>query len=141
MGDDGIGIKVAEEISTQIMQEGIELIFGETDSDYALSKIDDGDLVFIIDSTYLDVNPGTVTFRPISDMMEHNSQLYSQHQPNLIQLLNTYGKKVEGFVIGIEVEKIDFNLEISDTLKNRLSQICKEVYDFVCKAKSKYCSH
>lgn len=132
MCDDSIGIKVAEELSSKMMKEGIELIIGETDGDYSLSLIENGDLLFIIDSTYMDISPGTVTVTRINDLIVKN-QIFSQHQPNLINLINTYRKKVDGYVIGIEVDKIDFNLKLSDTLKNKLPQICEEVDKFICK--------
>lgn len=131
MGDDSIGIKVVEELSSQLDQANIEVIFGETDIDYALGKIEDGDFLFIIDSTYFDINPGIVTFIHIDEAIGQHHQFYSQHQPSLINLLKTYGKSVKGFIIGIEVEDIDFSLELSDTLKARLPHICEEVYRFV----------
>ncbi len=131
MGDDGIGIKVAEALSQRLIQEHIELILGETDHDYALSKIENGDLLFIIDSSFFEINPGTITYTPISEVIDWHREAYSQHQPSLIYLLKTYGKEVEGYLIGIEVENIDFSLELSDTLKTRFLFICEEVYQFI----------
>ncbi len=131
MGDDGIGLKVAEVLSPLLAQEHIELIFGETDNDYALSKIENGDMLFIIDSTFFHIDPGTITFTPIGDVIDQHHQIYSQHQPSLIYMLKTYGKLVEGYMIGIEVEKIEFCLELSDTLKTRFLPICDEVYLFI----------
>ena len=69
MGDDSIGIKVLEELTTKLEKEKLEVIFGETDIEYALSKIEDSDLLFIIDSTYFNIVPGTVTFTPIEKEM------------------------------------------------------------------------
>lgn len=131
MGDDGIGLKVAEVLSPLLLQEHIELIFGETDNDYALSKIQNGDMLFIIDSTFFDINPGTITFTPIGEVIDQHHEVYSQHQPSLIYMLKTYGKSVEGYLIGIEVEKIEFGLELSDTLRTRLLPICEEVHLFI----------
>lgn len=130
MGDDAIGIKVLEELSTKLIKEEIEIIFGETDFEYALSKIDDGDLIFIIDSTYFELMPGTVTFTSINDLSLRNN-ITSQHQPSLIHLIKLYGKNIKGFVIGIEADKIEFSTELSEILKLKLSQICHEVYDFI----------
>jgi hydrogenase maturation protease len=47
MGDDSIGIRVTQEILPSLKKDKIEVIFGETDVDYALSKIEDGDFLFI----------------------------------------------------------------------------------------------
>lgn len=130
MGDDAIGIKVVEEISTNLKKEGIVLIFGETDSEYALSNIEDGDLLFVVDSTYFQLKPGTVTFASINDLLLANN-FTSQHQQSLIHLVKLYGKNIKGFVIGIEVEKIDFSTVLSDALKLKFSHICEEVYEFI----------
>lgn len=130
MGDDAIGIKVAEELSTKCINENIEFIFGETDNEYAFSKIEHGDLLFIIDSTYFELIPGTVTFTSINDLSLGNN-LTSQHQPSLIHLIKLYRKNIKGFVIGIEVEKIEFSTELSESLKLKINQICEEIFEFI----------
>lgn len=131
MGDDGIGIKVAQEISKHFVEEHIEFIYGETDVDYALSKIENADFLFLIDSTYFDINPGTITYTPLSQLIGQHIEVISQHQPSLIHLLKTYGKAVDGYLIGIEIAKIDFSLELSDILKNKFLSICEDVYLFI----------
>lgn len=131
MGDDGIGIKVLEELSQELEKCKIEVIIGETDFDYGLSKIAEGDILFIIDSTYFNIDPGTVTFTPIEKAINSQWQIYSQHQPSLINLLNTYKKSVKGYIIGIEVEKIHFCLDLSETLKEKFLDICEEIHKFI----------
>ena len=131
MGDDSIGIKVLEELSLQFKEENIECIFGETDINYALSKIDNGDFLLILDSTYFGKIPGTVTFTPIEESIIQYQHIYSQHQPSLINLLKTYKKSVKGFVIGIEVQEIYFGLELSDMLMKKFLYICEEVSNFI----------
>jgi len=132
MGDDSIGIKVLEKLEPQFTKENIEVVYGETDIDYALSKIDDGDILFIFDSTYFSKVPGTLTFTPMEDAIMQK-QVYSQHQPSLISLLKTYKKSISGFIIGIEIKEIGFSLELSDTLERKLSKICDEVSKFIYK--------
>lgn len=133
MGDDGIGIRVVEELAPWLQDIDIGVILGETDIDYALSKIEDGDFLFIVDATYFNVKPGTVTFTPINKFINLHHQAYSQHQPSLVHLLKTYGKTVEGFIIGIEVDEIDFGLELSSILETRFPHICEKVYQFIIK--------
>jgi hydrogenase maturation protease len=131
MGDDSIGIRVLEEILPKLKGENIEVIFGETDIDYALSKINDGDFLLIIDSTYFNMEPGTVTFSDINKFVENNKQIYSQHQGSLIDLLSIYRSNVSGYVIGIEVREISFSLELSSSLEVKFYIICKEIYKFI----------
>lgn len=134
MGDDSIGIKVLEELSLELEKEKIEVIFGETDIDYSLSKIEEGDMLFIIDSTYFDIVPGTVTFTHIEKAIKRQRQIYSQHQPSLISLLETYKKSVKGYILGIEVEKIHFCLDLSETLDEKFISICEEIREFIYQA-------
>jgi len=131
MGDDGIGIKVAEELLSRLHNDNIEMVFGETDSYYALRCIENGDLVFILDSTYFNMDPGTVTYIPINDSPMKIQGLYSPHQDSLISLLRLYKKSIEGFIIGIEAGEIGFGLQLSNQLKIKLPHICEEVYGFI----------
>ena len=132
MGDDSVGIKVLEIISSQLEFNKMEVIYGETDIDYSLSQIENGDFIFILDSTYSNIEPGKVTFTPISKIKKVvKQQVYSQHQPNLLNEIMIYKKLIRGFVIGIEINEIDFSLELSDILNNKLSYICEEVCSFI----------
>ncbi|QUH26398.1 hydrogenase maturation protease [Serpentinicella alkaliphila] len=133
MGDDGIGIRVVEQLLKQLRDICIEVILGETDIDYAISKIDNGDFLFIIDAAYFNEEPGTVTFISIDKYIKQHTQAYSQHQSSLVHLIKVYKKSVKGFIIGIEVHEIDFSLELSNTLQTRLPHICEEVYQFIYK--------
>lgn len=130
MGDDAIGIKVLEEISCELVQEDIEIIYGETDNEYALKRIQDGDLVYVIDSTYFGLEPGTVTFTPLDNVII-NGLPTTQHQPNLIYLIKLYGIEIKGFVIGIEISNVEFSVELSDALKLEFKSICNKVVEFI----------
>ena len=132
MGDDSIGSKVLEELSSELEKEEIKVILAETDTNYALSKIDDGDLLLIFDSTYFNITPGTVTFTPIEEALTRElCPIYSQHEPNLITLLKNYKKSVRGYIVGIEVEKICFSLVLSESLEEKFIDICKEIRQFI----------
>lgn len=130
MGDDAIGIKVTEKLHPRLTREGIKVIYGETDVNYALDNIESRDVIFIIDATYLGNNPGTVTCLTLQDVYK-KKQVYSQHELNLVDLLHTYNKSVKGYVIGIEIQRLDFSLELSDSLIYKFPTICEEVYSVI----------
>jgi len=136
MKDDSIGIRVLEELSDNLDREYFEVIIGETDTDYVLSKIDDGDMFLIFDSTCFGIEPGTVTFTPIenSSLHQHNP-IYTQHQPNLMYMINIYLKNATGYIIGIEAKEIEFGTELSDGLEARFECICKEIKEFITSIK------
>lgn len=140
MGDDGIALKVLENIDKDIeklketlkVKKEIEIIIGETDFMYCLDKINDDDFVIILDSTALGVGPGMVT---VLSLKEYKKYLNydSQHGINLVDMLTSYKKNVDGIIIGIEAYSINFNFDISDTLKTLFKDICKDVFDEIIK--------
>lgn len=141
MGDDGIALKVLENIDKDIkklkedgkVNQEIEVIIGETDFMYSLDKIDDYDFVIILDSTALGVEPGRVTVLSLKEYKKYLNY-ESQHGINLVDMLTSYRKNVDGIIIGIEAYSIDFNFDISDTLKVLFSDICKDVFKEIIKS-------
>ncbi|MBZ9623058.1 hypothetical protein G9F71_009330 [Clostridium sp. FP2] len=63
MMDDAIAVLILEKIKNILENEGIEAIIGETDVEFCFSKLNEQDLFYIIDSTYYENLPGTVTFK------------------------------------------------------------------------------
>lgn len=131
MGDDAIGIKVVEEILPLIKQQNIEVIISETDVNYALEKIEPEDFLLIIDSTYYDILPGSITATPIKELLKKQMDTHSQHQPNLIHALHNLKYSLEGYLVGIEVEHIGYSFELSKSLKSKFTQICTQVYEVI----------
>lgn len=131
MADDQIGIVVLEEITSELKLKEIEAIISETDTFHALSRIEDGDFLFIIDATYLDIYPGTITYMPIAAAISERQRSNSLHQQSLIDLLWLSKISVEGFVIGIEVNQLDYCFELSESLKTKLPVICSEVMGII----------
>lgn len=122
MKDDGVAIEVLKSIESNLKRE---VIYGETDFSYCLDKINDGDEVILIDSTYLGLRPGTVT-------VEDNvtiSKPSSQHQVSLVNMIHEYKKDIRIFFIGIEIGKVEFGLGLSDELSSEFDEICREVLE------------
>jgi len=127
MRDDGIGIVVVEEILDWLEQRNVEIIIGETDTDYCMNLIEHDDFILIIDATYLNNKPGSVTTCPIRELNDDYKSLHSQHEMSLLKGLTMYGKKVNGYFIGIEVDNIQFGCELSQNLRIEFKSICEKV--------------
>lgn len=128
MKDDGIAIYVVETIKDKLLNEGISVTICETDLDYALQELNYIDQFIIIDSSCYDIEPGTITVTSIDHQPVSQGQVYSQHQPNLIDLIQKYKISVKGFIIGIEVDDIAYSLQLSDCLLAQFNRLCEEVY-------------
>lgn len=120
MCDDGIAVRVCEDIKDSLIKNNIEVIIGETDFDYCISNIEDGDFIIIIDAINSGKNPGDITIIPLE------SKVYSglsQHGYSLVDLIFQYYRNVCGLIIGIEISEIKFDLELSSKLKSELEKI------------------
>ncbi|AZV57729.1 hydrogenase maturation protease [Clostridium sp. AWRP] len=126
MEDDGIGIKILENIEEELAHNHIESIIGETDAEYCISQVKDGDFIFIIDASYNGKVPGTITVASLQDY-KCKKKYYTQHSYSFIDLIGVYYKSLTGFIIEIEAASISFKLGLSDNLQNKLKAISKDV--------------
>jgi len=126
MKDDGIAIAVTEDLKNRIDKGNMEVIIGETDFCFYMSKIKDQDYVIIIDAFYSGSIPGSITLLPIGEVIGNNNKPYFQHDMGFSELTKYY-PKIEGYLIGIEVAEVGFGLDLSPILKEQLSDICAQV--------------
>lgn len=129
MEDDGVGIAVVEKIREELINNNLEVIVGETDSQYCISLIEEGDFVFIIDAVYYGKNPGEITISTLEDYKYKKK--YTQHSYSVIDLMKLYYKSINGFIIGIEVSSVSFKLGLSKELQNKINAISKEVLETI----------
>lgn len=134
MGDDGVAILVAENLKSELMKKGIEVIIGETDFEYCISKIHEDDFLLILDAAYFGREPGTVTVSSIEKFYSNTKfrSGYSQHGCSIIKMLGVYGIKVKGFIIGIEGEKFKFDLKLSGSIQDNFKGLCRKINEIIC---------
>ena len=129
--DDGIGVRVAENLKEEIeaLGDDIEVIIGKTDALYCINKIEEDDEVIIIDSTYFMTRPGAVTVKSLDKCDEFINYDYSPHEESLLSLLRKERRDVKGYLIGIEISHIDYSEELSKILNRKFKDICSRVYN------------
>ncbi|HSQ88857.1 hydrogenase maturation protease [Romboutsia sp.] len=129
--DDGVGVKVVDKIKDEIksLSEDIEVIIGETDFMYCLINIEKEDFVIIIDSTYLGIEPGSITVFDFKECDKFVGDLSTQHEESLLKILRMNYREVKGCLIGIEVDVVDYSLKLSNCLSERFNCICNEVFN------------
>ena len=133
LGDDGVGVKVVEVIKEKIknISEDINVIIGETDYLYCLNQIENDDTIVIIDSTYLDIAPGYISYFDLKDCNRFIKYFNSQHESNLVKSILIENLNVKGYLIGIEISKVDFSLELSKTIKDNFYNICLDILKYI----------
>jgi hydrogenase maturation protease len=135
MGDDGAAIHIIEKLSRSFEECGMEVIIGETDFQYCLSKIEEDDYIIIIDATWFGIKPGTVTVNSLKNIykLNGNQSLFSEHGYSFIKALETSYKAIDGIIVGIEGKKFDFTLSLSSGIEASFDNICNKVQETIWK--------
>lgn len=130
MCDEGIAVKVAEKLKDELSSEDIEVMLGETDSDFYLNDIKDSDLLFILDATCYCIEPGTITLVPLEKYSLHYNNYITKHD---FSLLNSYcnNKNASGYIIGIEIYNITFDKNLSENLEDKFIVISKKIKSLI----------
>lgn len=126
MGDDSIGIRVLKIIEDSLKSYGIASFIGETDFEYCISEVNEGDSVIILDAAVLGKKVGTITVIPIEGCIDYKESI-TEHSNSLLNMLYIYYKNIEVYVIGIEIENITYDLNISRSLELSLQEISQTV--------------
>lgn len=129
MGDDAIGLSVAEQLEDFLVESGFEVVLGETDVEYCLRTIKKGDFIIILDAACSGETPGTVRLIPIEEAMMRCGRCNSQHEANLLLWLNIYGIEIKGAVLAIEIYDIEPNWGLSRAMEEILPIVCERVKD------------
>lgn len=122
MKDDGIAIEVTKGLEQKLMLIGIEVIYGETNIGYCISKVKPHDYIIVLDAAHYGKLPGEITVLPLQDFVT-NSKGYTQHSFTFIDVLKLYYPSINGVVIGIEVKEVDFDIGLSNVLYEKLGYI------------------
>lgn len=126
MEDDGIGIRVIEKIRNQLEEIKLEVIVGETDFNYCISRINSEDLVIVIDAACYSNNPGEIEVFTIDNFITLKRG-YTQHSYGLLEVLKLYYPNLKGYIIGIQINNVSFKLGLSKVLEGNLEDISKKV--------------
>ena len=122
MKDDAIAIEVARNIEKELLDRGIEVIYGETDFEYCISRIQEEDYIFILDAAHYGKGPGEITFLPLKGFASKNKG-YTQHSYSFLDLLKLYYPNSKGEICAIEAVEVKFEFGLSSLLQEKLKSI------------------
>lgn len=140
MGDDGIGVRVIEELQHQQIfmdNENIELVDGGTSGIDLIIMLQNAAKAIIIDA----VDAGQevaqiVVFSPqeITEFKKQTFKSYSLHDIDLVEafeLVITLNLPVKIKIIGIKPKKVGYSDKLSPELKNQIPAIIAKVKEEV----------
>jgi hydrogenase maturation protease len=125
--DEGVGVHLVQKLSGVIDDANVKIIDAGTYPDF-LSLIDDNlDKLIIVDAVQTGDRPGTA-YRFSSDDLDMDSMLpVSAHDIGMLDSLKTmalfHKQPKSTVIIGIEPKTIDFGLELSPEIEDKLPEI------------------
>lgn len=127
MKDDGIAIKIAENLKDKRKDSNFEVIIGETDCENCFYLLKQDDYVLIIDAIYTGSEPGSIHLLSLEEAVAQSSEVTMQHDMSIIELMKLYKSKFKGYLIGVEIAELGFGDELSPALSEKFQNICLAV--------------
>ncbi|MCX6983889.1 MAG: hydrogenase maturation protease [Lentisphaerae bacterium] len=124
MSDDGVGAVAARILSeapsadTVVSEVGTAIVF-------YTNLISDAESILCLDAVTSGKKPGTVTVFTLDDIEASGSQWRSAHELTLLDAIDVFrhGKRPNIKVIGVEPERIEYGLNLSETVKNAIPEV------------------
>ncbi len=130
--DEGIGIHVVQELQKRQLPNDVEVVDGATSGMNLLALFPEASRLIIVDCVKGGEEPGTIyKFTPNEVKRRAWRLMTSLHDVNLadvFQLAEQMGEMPEDVVIiGVEPKELDYGVELSPEVKEKLPQVIEEV--------------
>lgn len=130
MKDEGIGVHVARVCARLPLPEGVEVIDGGTSVELA-HLVEGFDKMIVIDAASAGGKPGQIYHFTLEAIEKDESPLLSSHEFGIARTLSAsaFGEKPPRtvLVIGVEPKEIDWGLDLSKELEDKIPEIVKHV--------------
>ncbi|MFO7966166.1 MAG: hydrogenase maturation protease [Archaeoglobaceae archaeon] len=131
LGDEGVGVRVVEELNKGDLPENVEIHDGATSGMALLNFLVDKDKVIIVDAVKGGEEPGTVYQFSINEALQ-KSELFSLHDIDFVTAYQSSKDILELTeditVIGIEPKVINNGLELSEEIRNAIPQAIELIH-------------
>ena len=133
LGDEGVGVKVIEEIEKGFtLPDDLSLLDGGTAGYALIDYIKGYDRLIIIDAVRGGKKPGTIYRLSADDIQQRTDLKLSGHQislPDVLCLAGKLDKLPEILLIGIEPKDMDYDLELSSEVKDAADKVIKTLVE------------
>ena len=131
--DEGVGVHIAQRMMKMSLPENVAVVDGGTATLDILPLVNDVDRLIIVDAMKGGGTPGTIYKLPPEDIAQHSQQpLLSLHQIELLQMLDMcalIGSKPPTVIIGIEPKEIDFAVELSSEVEEKIPRVIEFILE------------
>ena len=129
MGNDGIGVRLAEFLGQRNPYGNVRFIAGETDVDYCLNEVAGADACIIIDGACLEGDLYSVEVTDLKEIFAQKRPVASFHDFDLIHAMKMENMIKGGILITVEICSVELSEELSPPLRGRFYEIAEEVRD------------
>lgn len=129
MGDEGVGIHAIWELEKKGLRDGVELVeLGGATFDL-LPYIERADKLIIVDAIKGGAPPGSLHKLREEDLSEnpHPTSLHELNFPYILQLAKRKGHSPKVVILGIEPERIEPTLTLTQKVESSLSGLVETV--------------
>jgi hydrogenase maturation protease len=120
LSDDGVGLQLLKKIEKKFGSNLVEFIDGGTQGIALLGRLENRKAIIFLDAVSLDAPHGTIHYLSKDEVLSIDSKQTTAHEGNATQILKTAlltGDLPENiFVIGIEPEKLNTDIGLSETV-------------------------
>jgi len=138
MGDDAVAIYLATKLQDELTQLGIEVFYAETDIEYCITCINDGDYIIFVDAADFGGVTGEVSLLSFDDIFISSSEkLVTGHGINFLDIIKLYELKIQGVILAVQIADISFRYGLSEELQNQFSDCASQIMKHINKVNAK----
>ena len=131
--DEGVGVHVVRELKKLPLPASVEVIEAGTMLLDFIFQMREAGQVILVDAMRADGPPGSIYLMDARDLLQaRTDQPLSLHQVGAVQILKIMALEKDPppcLVIGIEPASLEWGLELSETIKEKMPEILKVVQD------------
>ena len=130
-GDDGLGLKVVENLKQKKLGRGISIIKAGTAPVNYLEEIKQAQNIIGVDAIQGGKKPGSIYQLTLNDLNQQLSQYPTSHNYSLPQVVSLAkeiaNRPKKSFFYGIEPEELTFKPQLSSSVKQSLPQLIEKI--------------
>ncbi len=131
MGDDGLGVRVVEELKKRRLPKNVDVVDGGTLSFQLLNFFDEYDKIIIVDAVSFGKKPGRVYRFRLEDILKFmDRRIASIHDFDVfsvVGIVRNFSDVPEVVVIGVEVQSIREGIGLSDAVETSIPKVVKKI--------------
>lgn len=128
--DEGIGVHIIQEMRKMKLPSHIELLDIGTSTMDLISYLKEVKKLIVIDAMRAGGKPGTIYKCKPGDLLPKGEGPISLHEIGLLETLNMtkkLGMEIETVIVGVEPEIMDWGMELTEEVKNKIPLIIEAV--------------